>query len=188
MTVFSTFTCLQVVTNPISVVVLLNIIRYLEECSGAPLTTIVGKNLWESMVPQNYFVSNILQNIFFVCKQEQLNLYRFGTAWGWIFDDRIVTFGWTIPLIQLTTNILFEHNIMYMSGQCVYYFLTEGATLSSLLNWTLKYFFSVFPFVYHRLKRRKETGYAEKLKVAMEKGKRLPQNWGHSNGGIKHKK
>ncbi len=36
------------------------------------------------------------------------------------------------------------------------------------------------------LKRRKETGYAER-KSCNEKGKQLPLNWGHSNGGIKHK-
>ncbi len=34
-----------------------------------------------------------------LCSAEQRNLYRFGTTWGWVNDDRIFLFGWTIPLI-----------------------------------------------------------------------------------------
>ncbi len=29
---------------------------------------------------------------------EQINSYRFGTTWGWVNDDSIFIFGWTIPL------------------------------------------------------------------------------------------
>ncbi len=29
---------------------------------------------------------------------EQRHSYRFGTTWGWVNDDRIFIFGWTIPL------------------------------------------------------------------------------------------
>ncbi len=27
--------------------------------------------------------------------------YRFGTRWGWVINDRIFIFGWTIPLNKL---------------------------------------------------------------------------------------
>ncbi len=33
-----------------------------------------------------------------LCSAEQRNSYRFGTTWGWVNDDRIFIFGWTIPL------------------------------------------------------------------------------------------
>ncbi len=29
---------------------------------------------------------------------EQTHSYRFGSTWGWVNDDRIFIFGWTIPL------------------------------------------------------------------------------------------
>ncbi len=50
------------------------------------------------MVPQNCSVSHILQNIFLLCSAEQRHSYRFGNTWGWVNDDRIFIFGWTIPL------------------------------------------------------------------------------------------
>ncbi len=33
-----------------------------------------------------------------VCSAEQTHSYRFGTTLGWVNDDRIFIFGWTIPL------------------------------------------------------------------------------------------
>ncbi len=33
-----------------------------------------------------------------LCSAEQRNSYRFGTTWGWVNDDRIFIFGWTISL------------------------------------------------------------------------------------------
>ncbi len=35
-----------------------------------------------------------------LCSAEQRHSYRFGTTWGWVYDDRIFIFGWTIPLID----------------------------------------------------------------------------------------
>ncbi len=34
-----------------------------------------------------------------LCSAEQRNSYRLGTTSGWVNDDSIVIFGWTIPLI-----------------------------------------------------------------------------------------
>ncbi len=33
-----------------------------------------------------------------LCSAKQRHSYRFGTTWGWVNDDRIFSFGWTIPL------------------------------------------------------------------------------------------
>ncbi len=76
--------------------------RYSEECgkqssSGAPLTSIVFFFLvWKSMVPQNSLVTNFLQNIF-LCVRQNKEIH----TWGWVNDDRIFTFGWTIPLSHI---------------------------------------------------------------------------------------
>ncbi len=35
-----------------------------------------------------------------LCSAEQINSYRFGTTRGWVNDEIIVIFGWTIPLRQ----------------------------------------------------------------------------------------
>ncbi len=34
------------------------------------------------------------------CSAEQRHSYRFGTTWGWVNDDRIFIFRWTIPLMS----------------------------------------------------------------------------------------
>ncbi len=36
-----------------------------------------------------------------LCSAEQRHSYRFGTTWGWVNDDTIFIFGWTIPLSRL---------------------------------------------------------------------------------------
>jgi len=35
---------------------------------------------------------------FLFCSGEEINSYRFGTTWVWENDDRLLIFGWTIPL------------------------------------------------------------------------------------------
>ncbi len=55
-----------------------------------------GKILWKSIGTRICLVTHILQFILF-CVQE--NSYRFGKTWGWV-NDRIVLFGWTIPLSE----------------------------------------------------------------------------------------
>ncbi len=39
-----------------------------------------------------------------LCSAEQRNSYRFETTWGWVNNDRIFIFGWTIPLRPLHTE------------------------------------------------------------------------------------
>ncbi len=42
-----------------------------------------------------------------LCSAEQRHSYRFGTTWGWVNDDRIFIFGWTVPLIHILIYIWF---------------------------------------------------------------------------------
>ncbi len=79
--------------------------RYSEECgkqssSGAPLTSIVFffPTMEVNGAPKqpDYKLSSKYLPL---CLAEQRHSYRFGTTWGWVNDDRIVIFGWTIPLM-----------------------------------------------------------------------------------------
>ncbi len=47
-------------------------------------------------------IVKILQNIYFVCKEEQKS-FRFGLTWGWINDD---IFEWTTPLSNVSVYTL----------------------------------------------------------------------------------
>ncbi len=78
--------------------------RYSEECgkqssSGAPLTSIVFffPTMEVNGAPKQpgYKLSSKYLPL---CSAEQRNSYKFGTTWGWVNDDRIFIFGWTIPL------------------------------------------------------------------------------------------
>ncbi len=33
-----------------------------------------------------------------LCSEDERRSYRFGTTWGWVINDSIYIFGWTIPL------------------------------------------------------------------------------------------
>ncbi len=56
-----------------------------------------------------------------LCSAEQRHSYRFGTTWGWVNDDRIFIFGWTIPL---TTMYLHQKiSTMYLlCSYCCYWY------------------------------------------------------------------
>ncbi len=78
--------------------------RYSEECgkqssSGAPLTSIVFffPTMEVNGAPKqpDYKLSSKYLPL---CSAEQRTSFRFGTTWGWVNDDRIFIFGWTIPL------------------------------------------------------------------------------------------
>ncbi len=39
-----------------------------------------------------------------LCSEDERRSYRFGVTWGWVINDRIFTFGWTIPLSSWTVS------------------------------------------------------------------------------------
>ncbi len=67
-----------------------------------------------------------------LCSAEQRNSYRFGTTWGWVNDDRIFIFGWTIPLRHALLDVALcvclnqvmqshgVHNLVFSSSATVY--------------------------------------------------------------------
>ncbi len=58
-----------------------------------------------------------------LCSAEKRHPYRFGTTWGWVSDDRIFIFGWTIPLINRDSS----HNVYI-----IYVTLDHKTSLKSL--------------------------------------------------------
>ncbi len=82
--------------------------RYFEEslypgCFGATLTSIVGKkNTMEVNGAPELLCFPHSSEYLPLCSAEQRHSYRFGTTWGWVNDDRIFIFGWTIPLKTFT--------------------------------------------------------------------------------------
>ncbi len=40
-----------------------------------------------------------------LCSAEQTHSYRFGNTWGWVNNDRIVMFEWTIPLKEHSPRV-----------------------------------------------------------------------------------
>jgi len=47
---------------------------------------------WRDRNPSD-FIKNIL------CSEDKQKSYGFGTTWGWVIDDRISIFEWTVPLM-----------------------------------------------------------------------------------------
>ncbi len=74
--------------------------RYSEESFGAPLTSIVGnKNTMEVNGAPELLCFPRSSEYLPLCSAEQRHSYRIGNTWGWVNDDRIFLFWWTIPLI-----------------------------------------------------------------------------------------
>ncbi len=55
-----------------------------------------------------------------LCSAEQRNAYRFGTTWGWVNDDRIFIFGWTIPLSSTGIFVTIAKNTLYGSKLSIF--------------------------------------------------------------------
>ncbi len=97
--------------------------RYSEECgkqssSGVPLTSIVFffPTMEVNGAPKQpgYKLSSKYLPL---CSAEQRHSYRFGTTWGWVNDDSIFIFGWTIPL-----SIKYQHSYVACWGKVLLHF------------------------------------------------------------------
>ncbi len=42
--------------------------------------------------------SDFIKNFLHLCSEDERTSYWFGTTWGWVINNRIFIFGWTIPL------------------------------------------------------------------------------------------
>ncbi len=51
-------------------------------------------------------LSEFIKNILNVCSEDEQRIYRFGMTWGWVINDRIFIFGWTIPKSNRSRKII----------------------------------------------------------------------------------
>ncbi len=84
-----------------------------------------------------------------LCSAEQRHSYRFGTTWGWVNDDRIFIFGWTIPLRSFsfsTWNIVLKALYsLSMANEVINSFNTLVLFLVVIFDWKfLRFAFSEF--------------------------------------------
>ncbi len=49
-----------------------------------------------------------------LCSEDERRSYRFRTTWGWVINDRIFIFGWTIPLRLITLKHLSWNLIIHL--------------------------------------------------------------------------
>ncbi len=80
-----------------------------------------------------------------LCSTKERNPYKFGRTWGWVNDDRIFIFGWTILFTHwvsgfwLAVNVFITHQIKIF---CAVIFIDLTFLLNlELLN--LKIFFQI---------------------------------------------
>ncbi len=101
-------------------------VRYSEEwgkqsSSGAPLTSIVfffpPMEVNGAPKQPGYKLSSKYLPL---CSAEQTHSYRFGTTWGWVNDDRIFIFGWTIPLSRWGIFVAIAKNTLYGSKLSIF--------------------------------------------------------------------
>ncbi len=93
---------------------------------------------WKSLVSKLALVTNILflllTNIlhyFLLCSIKESKWYRFETIWGWVDDDRIVLFGWTITLLF---NLIFSEVILCVSHWNIHSFDSFKLLIYSRIN------------------------------------------------------
>ncbi len=100
MKILSSFTHPQVVPNLYEVFVLLNTKEDILKNVGN--RAVLGHQYFFSYYgsqwcPKTAWLQTFFKISSFVFGRTK-NSYRFGTTWGWVNDDRIFIFGWTIPL------------------------------------------------------------------------------------------
>ncbi len=60
-----------------------------------------------------YYVCNL-------CSEDERRSYGFGKTWGWVINDRIFIFGWTIPLTADTWLRWMHFYIWLLNDMCMY--------------------------------------------------------------------
>ncbi len=90
-----------------------------------------------------------------LCSTEQRNSYRFGTNWGWVNDDRMFNFGWTIPssllahvMMSSTTSVFLLRHLLEF---CFSFFKTKNNNYNwgntdvfSLVGWNMNIYLVSF--------------------------------------------
>ncbi len=61
-----------------------------------------------------------------LCSEDELRSYRFGRTWGWVINDRIFIFGWTIPLtfkIRKSKEVATDHFFPYCDILYIFFYI-----------------------------------------------------------------
>lgn len=66
-----------------------------------------------------------------MCSMEENQSYGSGTTWGWVSDDRMLIFGWTIPLMMEFAVCTYTS---FPAALCLWLFYYSGY---SCLLWSL---------------------------------------------------
>ncbi len=100
-----------------------------------------------------------------LCSAEQRHSYRFGTTWGWVNDDTIFIFGWTIPLRVYEVFFPFFLCFFFTLLFCVIQWFLIGFALGlRVWTWSIHFlivyiFFIHFPVMnYYELFKIKQYG------------------------------
>ncbi len=70
-------------------------------------------DIWKSILPQKQPGYKLYSKYLPLCSTEQTHSNRIGTTWGWVNDDRIFIFGWTVPLSSAGIFIAIAKNTLY---------------------------------------------------------------------------
>ncbi len=67
-----------------------------------------------------------------LCSEDERRSYTFGTTRGWVINDRILIFGWTIPLDQHKDVGGISFNTKQLSAGIVLYWLLYSCNVCSI--------------------------------------------------------
>ncbi len=77
------------------------------------LATFLGLNMVTPLLSmQHQKALRFHQKYLNLCSEDEQRSYEFGTTWGWVINDRIFIFRWTIPL-RFYKNTLFFNTFIY---------------------------------------------------------------------------
>ncbi len=80
------------------------------------------------------FIKLILKNLN-LCFKNELRSYGFGITWGWLNDDRIFIFVWTIPLTAYVWGTVSPNSCTFQSIQLHSYGCTCWRQQRKLTQW-----------------------------------------------------
>ncbi len=96
--------------------------------------------LRKSMGPINCLLLTLLKCVCFLCYKEEINSYRFGTAYGWV-NDRICIFGrinlYELLSLQQQKNTITQFQKLPCSKKNSVHSLTDLTTFISMTNLAL---------------------------------------------------
>ncbi len=109
------------------------------------LTTFLGLEVVVTLLSmQGQKTLGFHQKYLNVCSEDKQRSYRFGTKWGWVINDRIFIFGWTISLIWYFYRPCLKCHFIIIIIIIIIYFSVEDAwCVSSFIVFQIFFFFVI---------------------------------------------